>query len=238
MATKHINAEKGDFAKVVLMPGDPKRAKWIVDNFLHDVKLVNEVRGCLAFTGYTRNNVRISVMASGMGMPSIGIYSYELYTEFGVETIIRVGTCGAYQEDINFFDILVGNAASSDSNYLGQVHLPGHLSVTADFGLVEETIRSLNERRYSYKVGNILSSDIFYDLDPNAWKKWADLGVLGVEMEAYALYIQALRLKKRALCLLTVTDHFLKEGNVTAEERQTGLFKMIDVACNVAEKYA
>lgn len=238
MPTKHINGNKGDFAKVVLMPGDPCRAKWIADNFLHDVKLINEVRGILGFTGYTKNNVRISVMASGMGHASIGIYSHELYTYFDVETIIRVGTCGAYQENINFFDVLVCLGASTDCNMLSQYQLGGNFSALADYKLVEEAVSVLKNRKYPYNVGNILSSDIFYDYNPNAWKKWASLNIMGVEMESFSLYIKAAQLNKRAICLLTVTDHFIKEGHVTAEQRQTGLFNMIDVAVEVAEKFA
>lgn len=222
MATKHITAAPGDFGKVVLMPGDPRRAKWIAKTFLHDVRLVNETRGALAFTGLTKNLKRVSVMASGMGQPSIGIYAHELYEAYGVEAIIRVGTCGAYQQDIDFFDVIVAQAASTDSNFLGQLALPGHFSATASYDLVEEAVSVLRERRFPYAVGNILSSDIFYDLDPAVWKKWARLGVLGVEMEAYALYVTALSMKKKALCLLTVTDHFLKEGALSAEERETG----------------
>lgn len=238
MATKHISAEKGDFAKVVLMPGDPKRAKWIADTFLHEVRLVNEVRGALAFTGLTRNGKRISVMASGMGQPSIGIYSHELFTAYDVDVIIRVGTCGAYQKELDFFDVIVASAASSDSNFLGQLGINGHFSATADYGLVSDAVSALKERNYPYKVGNILSSDIFYDFERGAWRKWAALGVLGVEMESYALYVSALYLKKKALTMLTVTDHFLKEGALTPAERERGLYKMCDAAVAVAEKYA
>ncbi len=239
MPTPHINANKGDFAKVVLMPGDPKRAQWIVDNFLTDVKLVNDVRGVLGFTGLTKNGKRISVMASGMGQPSIGIYSHELFAEYDVETIIRVGTCGSYQPDIDFFDILLCEAASTDSNWLSQFALNGTYSATADFELVKDAYDVLKEKGYPFHVGNIFSADIFYDYDKDVWKKWAKLGVMGVEMESFALYINAKVLGKRALTMVTVTDHFIKKGNnVTADMRQKGLYKMIDAAILVAEKYA
>ncbi|MCD8209205.1 MAG: purine-nucleoside phosphorylase [Coprobacillus sp.] len=238
MATPHINANKGDFSKVVLMPGDPLRAKWIADTYLSDVKVVNEVRGNYAYTGMTKNGKRISVMASGMGMPSIGIYSHELYTEFGVETIIRVGTCGAYQQNINLFDVLVCTTASTDSNYAYQYEVPQY-SAGCDFQLAVEATKILEEKKIPYHAGNILSADVFYDTDPEYYKKWVKLGVLGVEMESYALYVNAATLKKRALTLLTVTDHFVNKGEkASTEERQLGLGKMIDAAITLAEKYA
>lgn len=238
MPTPHNNAEKGDFAKVVLMPGDPNRAQWIVDNFLHDVKLVNSVRGILAFTGYTSNNKRISVMASGMGQPSIGIYSSELYSEYGVETIIRVGTCGSYQPEINLKDILICAGSCTDSNWMSQFKLNGTYSALASYDVLETAVSVLKNKKFPYHVGNIFSADIFYDYDREIWKKWAALGVMGVEMESYALYVQAAYHHKRALTILTVTDNFVKEGKLTAEERQTGLRNMIEVAVETAEKFA
>lgn len=238
MPTPHNNAEKGDFAKVVLMPGDPNRAQWIVDNFLHDVKLVNSVRGILAFTGYTSNKKRISVMASGMGQPSIGIYSSELYSEYGVETIIRVGTCGSYQPEINLKDILICAGSCTDSNWMSQFKLNGTYSALASYDVLETAVNVLKNKKFPYHVGNIFSADIFYDYDREIWKKWAALGVMGVEMESYALYVQAAYHHKRALTILTVTDNFVKEGKLTAEERQTGLRNMIEVAVETAEKFA
>ncbi len=238
MPTPHNNAEKGDFAKVVLMPGDPNRAQWIVDNFLHDVKLVNSVRGILAFTGYTSNKKRISVMASGMGQPSIGIYSSELYSEYGVETIIRVGTCGSYQPEINLKDILICAGSCTDSNWMSQFKLNGTYSALASYDVLETAVSVLKNKKFPYHVGNIFSADIFYDYDREIWKKWAALGVMGVEMESYALYVQAAYHHKRALTILTVTDNFVKEGKLTAEERQTGLRNMIEVAVETAEKFA
>ncbi|MFA5421808.1 MAG: purine-nucleoside phosphorylase [Bacilli bacterium] len=239
MGTPHINAEQGAFAKVVLMPGDPLRAKWIAENFLVDAKLVNDVRGILGFTGYTKNGKRVSVMASGMGQPSIGIYSHELYTGYGVEAIIRVGTCGSYQEKVNLFDVLACQTASTDSNWAAQFDLKGGTySAGADFDLLLKAHEVLKARHMPLHVGNILSADVFYDVDRNSWKKWAALGVMGVEMESYSLYTTAARLSKRALCLLTVTDHFLKSEKATSEQRQLGLGKMIEVAIEVAESFA
>ncbi|MFA7378122.1 MAG: purine-nucleoside phosphorylase [Bacilli bacterium] len=239
MGTPHINAENGAFAKVVLMPGDPLRAKWIAETYLKDVKLVNQVRGILGYTGFTKNGKRVSVMASGMGQPSIGIYSHELYTGYGVESIIRIGTCGAYQNNIDLFDVLVCQTASTDSNWASQFDLKGGTySACADFELLFKTYEVLKDKKMPLRVGNILSADIFYDVDPNSWKKWAALGVMGVEMESYSLYATASRLGKKALCLLTVTDHFIKPEKATSEQRQLGLGKMIEVAIEVAEFFA
>ncbi len=239
MGTPHINAQENDFANVVLMPGDPLRAKWIAENFLHDVKEVTFVRGILGFTGYTKNNKKISVMASGMGQPSIGIYSYELYTHYGVDTIIRVGTCGSYREDINLFDVLICTTASTDSNWAHQYHVDGTYSAGSDFLLAVAAYEEAQKAGIPFHAGNILSADVFYDDDPNSWKNWAKMGLMGVEMESYALYCNAARLNKRALCLLTVTDHFIKKDQkATAEERQLGLGKMIGVAVATAERFA
>ena len=239
MGTPHINANPGDFANVVLMPGDPKRAQWIAENFLHDYKEVTNVRGILGFTGLTKNGKRVSVMASGMGQPSIGIYSHELYSSYGVEYIIRVGTCGSYREDIDLFDVLICTTASTDSNWAGQYGLNGVFSAGADFELAMAAYEEAKKLGIPYHGGNILSADVFYDDDPDQWKKWAKLGVMGVEMESYALYCNAARLNKKALCLLTVTDHFIKKDKkATAEERQLGLGKMISVAVATAERFA
>ena len=238
MSTPHNEAQKGEIAKVVLMPGDPNRASWIAENFLHDVKLVNKVRGNLCYTGFTKNGKRVSVMASGMGHPSIGIYSHELYSQYDVETIIRVGTCGAYQENINLFDVLLCAGSSTDSNYAAQFHLNGTYSALADFEVLMTAREVLESKKFPYHMGNIFSADVFYDFDKETWKRWASLGVMGVEMESYALYVNAAYLKKRALTILTVTDHFVKEGKLTAEQRQIGLRNMIEVAIETAEKYA
>ena len=238
MPTPHNEAKKGEIAKVVLMPGDPNRASWIADNFLHDVKCVNTVRGCYCFTGFTKNGKRISVMSSGMGHPSIGIYSYELYTEYDVDLIIRVGTCGAYQDYINLRDVLLCAGSCSDSNYAAQFQLNGVYSAIADLDVLMSARDVLESKKFPYHMGNILSADVFYDFDKEMWKKWARLGVMGVEMESYALYINAAYLRKRALTMLTVTDHFIKEERLSAEERQVGLRNMIESAIETAEKYS
>lgn len=236
MGTPHINAKDEAFAKVVLMPGDPLRAKWIAENFLRDFQEVTNVRGILGYTGYTKNGKRISVMASGMGLPSIGIYSHELFTHYGVETIIRVGTCGAYQENINLFDVLICTAASTDSNWISQYNLPSY-SACADFELCLAAYNAVKNNNLALHCGPILSADVFYDDDPDTWKKWAKLGVMGVEMESYALYVNAAKFRKKALCLLTVTDHFITKEKATSEQRQVGLRNMIQVAIETAEQF-
>lgn len=239
MPTPHINARDGDFAKVVLMPGDPVRAKWIADTFLHDYKQVTDVRGILGFTGYTKNGVRLSVMASGMGQPSIGIYSYELFTAYGVESIIRVGTCGSYQPYIDLFDVIICTSASTDSNWVSQYQLNGTYSAGADLELAFCAYDLCRRTGRQFHAGNILSADVFYDPNPDMWKSWASLGVLGVEMESYALYCNAAKLGKKALCLLTVTDSFInKTKKATPEERANGLYKMVELAIEVAEQYS
>lgn len=238
MSTPHNNANPGDFANVVLMPGDPLRAKLIADTFLHDVKLVTSVRNIYGYTGYTKNGKKISVMASGMGMPSIGIYSYELYSRYNVDTIIRVGTCGAYQENINLFDIIVGNVASTDSNWIYQYGLDGHYSAGADYDLTEAAVKIARNKNVPVHIGNILSSDIFYHADKEGWKKWADMNVLAVEMEAFSLYCNAARFKKRALCLLTVSDSYLVKEELTTDQRQNGLLRMLEIGIETAEQFA
>ena len=175
MPTPHNEAKKGEIAKVVLMPGDPNRASWIADNFLHDVKCVNTVRGNYCYTGFTKNGKRISVMSSGMGHPSIGIYSYELYSEYDVETIIRVGTCGSYQPEINLRDVLLCAGSSTDSNYAAQFHLNGTYSALADFEVLMTAKDVCEKLGHPYHMGNIFSADVFYDFDKETWKRWASL---------------------------------------------------------------
>lgn len=239
MPTPHINAKENDFAKVVLMPGDPVRAKWIADTFLTDYVQVTDVRGILGFTGHTKNGKRISVMASGMGMPSIGIYTHELFTGYGVEAIIRVGTCGAYQPYIGLKDVIIVGSASTDSNWIGQYNLNGSYAPSCDFELALSAYNHAKEMGIPFHFGNILSADVFYDPDPDMWKKWADLGTLGVEMESFALYCNAAKQKKKALCLLTVTDSFVnRERKLSSDERAFGLHQMVELAVKVAEEYA
>lgn len=236
MGTPHINAKKDDFAKTVLMPGDPRRATFIAENFLSDVRLVNDVRGILAYTG-TYKGKKVSVMASGMGQPSIGIYSHELYAHYGVETIIRVGTCGSYQEKVKLFDVIIATGASTNSSWSRQYNLQGGTySAVCDFLLARKVYDIAKETKTEVVAGNVFSSDIFYDENPDIWKEWAKLGVLGVEMESYALYTIAARLDKKALCLLTVTDHFITHEKATSEQRELGLRKMIVLALEAATR--
>lgn len=238
MPTPHIEAKEGDFAKIVLMPGDPKRAEWIANTFLKDAKLVTAVRGILGYTGKLPDGSLVSVMASGMGMPSIGIYSHELFTSYGVEAIIRIGTIGAYQEGIELKDILIGQGACTNSNWMGEHSLyGGTYSAIADYDLLSYAADAAKKNGYRTHVGNILSSDVFYNYRPEAWKKWANLGVLGVEMEAYALYATAAELKKKALAICTVSDSFLFKKILTPQERQEGLGNMVQVALETAMKF-
>ena len=232
--TPHINAKMGDFAKTVLMPGDPLRAEFIAKNFLENAVFVNNVRGVQGYTGYYKGK-RVSVMASGMGQPSIGIYSYELYNFYGVETIIRVGSCGGFTPDLHARDIIIAMGACTNGNYASQYNLPGTFAPIADFGMVKKAAEECEKMGVNYRVGNILSSDMFYD-DANSGMQWTKMGVLGVEMESAALYCNAARAGKKALCICTVSDSFVyPEENTTAEERQTSFTKMMEIALNIAE---
>ncbi len=231
--TPHISANYGDFAKTVLMPGDPLRSKFIADNFLTNTALINSVRGINGYTGYYKGKP-VSVMASGMGQPSMGIYSYELYNFYDVDSIIRIGSCGAFSPDIHVKDIIVAMGACTNGNYAAQYNLQGTFCPIADFGLVRQITDILDKKEVNYKVGNILSSDMFYD-DANSGMTWAKMGVLGVEMEAAALYCNAARAGKKALCICTVSDSFVyPEENMTSEERQTSFAEMITSALELA----
>ncbi|MBR1974944.1 MAG: purine-nucleoside phosphorylase [Clostridia bacterium] len=232
--TPHISAKLGDFADTVLMPGDPLRAEFIAKNYLENAVLVNNVRGVQGYTGYYKGK-RVSVMASGMGQPSIGIYSYELYHFYNVKTIIRVGSCGSFSPELHARDIIIAMGACTNGNYASQYNLPGTFSPIADFGLVRKAAEECDKMGVNYRVGNILSSDMFYD-DANSGMQWAKMGVLGVEMESAALYCNAARAGKKALCICTVSDSFIyPEENTTAEERQISFTKMMEIALNIAE---
>ena len=233
MATAHNRANKGEIAKVVLMCGDPLRAKYIADNYLSDVKLVNDVRNMYCFTG-TYKGKEISVMGSGMGCPSIGIYSYELYNDYDVDTIIRVGTCGAYKEEVKVRDIVVATGACSNSNYASQFNLNGTFSAIADFSLLRVCDRVCQEKKVNAHFGNVLTSDIFYNDNKEVWKKWAGLGVLAVEMESYALYINAAMLNKKALTIMSVSDSFTSKEITDSKERETGFKTMMEIALETA----
>ena len=231
--TPHITANYGDFAETVLMPGDPLRAKFIADNFLKDAKLVNNVRGVNGYTG-TYNGKRVSVMASGMGQPSIGIYSYELFNFYGVKNIIRIGSCGSFDKDLHVRDIIIALGACTNGNYAMQYNLPGTFCPIADFNLAKRAAELCEKAGVNYKVGNIFSSDMFYD-DMNSGMQWAKMGVLGVEMESAALYCNAARAGKSALCICTVSDSFIyPEENTTAEERQNSFTQMMKIALELA----
>jgi len=234
--TAHIEANEGDFAKTVLMPGDPLRAKYIAENFLEDAKLISSIRNIYAYTG-TYKGEKISVMASGMGMPSMGIYSHELYEKFGVERIIRVGTAGTINKNLELKDIVVGMGACTDSNYISQFDLNGNFAPICSFDLLQKTMEKAKELNLKINVGNILSSDVFYNPSNDVYKKWSDLGILAVEMEAAALYINAAKLGKQAIAICTVADKVLDDVHCSAEERQTAFTAMMELALNVGISY-
>ncbi|MBE5741857.1 MAG: purine-nucleoside phosphorylase [Clostridiales bacterium] len=232
--TPHITAKFGDFAKTVLMPGDPKRAEHIAKTYLTDAVLVNDVRGVKGYTGYYKGK-RVSVMASGMGQPSIGIYSYELFAFYGVENIIRVGSCGSFDKDLHARDIVIGMGACTNGNYMAQYRLAGTFSPIASYSLLEKAVEETRKKGVNFKVGNVLSSDTFYD-DAASGMEWNKMGVLAVEMEACALYCNAARLSKNALAILTVSDSFIyPEENTTAKERENSFNTMVEIALEIAE---
>lgn len=230
--TPHNNAKMGDIAETVLMPGDPLRAKVVAETYLEDVVQYNNVRGMLGFTG-TYKGKRISVQGSGMGMPSIGIYSYELFNFYGVQNIIRIGSAGSIDDCMNIGDIAIGMGACTNSNFASQYNLPGTFAPIASYDLVRKAVENAEKLGANYKVGNILSSDTFYD-DAQSLKQWQKMGVLCVEMEAAALYMNAARAGKNALCLLTISDCPFKGIATTAEERQNSFTKMMEVALELA----
>lgn len=233
--TPHIEANKGDFAETVLMPGDPLRAKFISENYLENAKLINQIRGILAYTG-EYNGKKVSVMASGMGIPSMGIYSYELYQTFGVENIIRIGTAGAINNEIKLKDVVIAMGACTDSNYVSQYNLDGNYSAIADYSLLNKAVETAKHIELPVRVGNILTSDVFYDENKERYNNWAKMGILAVEMETAGLYMNAARLGKKALTICTVSDHLLKNEHCTAEERQNSFSNMMKLALEVATK--
>ena len=228
MSTPHNNAAKGEFAKTVLMPGDPLRAKFIAETFLTDPKLVNNVRGVQGYTG-TYKGVPVSVMASGMGMPSIGIYSYELFHTYNVQKIIRVGTAGGIAPQVQLRDIVLGQGACTNSSYASQYGLPGTYAPIGDFALLEAAAAHARRLNLHWHVGNLLSSDTFYD-DSNSTAQWQKMNVLAVEMEAAALYMNAARAGKQALCIATVSDLPLTGASTSAQERQESFTAMMELA--------
>ena len=232
MPTPHNSAAKGQIAKTVLMPGDPLRAKVVAETFLDNPVCFNEVRGMLGFTGTYKGHT-LSVMGSGMGIPSIAIYSYELYHFYDVDTIIRIGSAGGLAPQVNLRDIVIGQAACTDSNFAAQYKLPGTIAPIADFALVRRAVEVAESLGANYHVGNLLSSDVFYS-EREASEAWAKMGVLGVEMEAAALYLNAIAAGKRALGIMTVSDLVLREGSLPAEERQNSFTQMMEIALETA----
>ena len=231
--TPHIGAKLGDIAETVIMAGDPLRVKFMAETFLDNPVQFNNVRGMLGFTGFYKGK-RVSVMGHGMGMPSIGIYTYELYNFYGVKTIIRVGSAGSIQNDLHVGDLVVAMGACTNSNYACQYELPGSFAPIADFALVRGAVEACERLGYRYKVGNVFSSDVFYSENAHN-DRWINMGVLAVEMEIAALYMNAARSGNRALGICTVSDHILTGEVTTAEERQTTFTHMMDVAFSLID---
>lgn len=234
MPTPHNSANPGDFAKTVLMPGDPLRAKFIADTFLDNARLVNNVRGIQGYTG-TYKDIPVSVMASGMGMPSMGIYSYELFSMYGVENIIRIGSAGAISKSLKLRDVIAAQGACTNSNFAHQYSLPGTFAPIASYTLLETAIAAARELGVEMPVGNVLSSDTFYDAS-NSTMQWAEMGVLAVEMEAAGLYMTAAKLGKRALAICSISDSIVTGEALDAAERQTTFTTMMKIALETAVK--
>ena len=234
MGTPHNSADKGDIAKTVLMPGDPLRAKLIAETYLEDPKCFNEIRGMLGYTG-TYKGKRISIMGHGMGIPSIGIYTYELFNIYDVDNIIRIGSAGALQDNVNMMDVVIAMSASTDSNYPEQFGVPGTFAPTADFGLLEKAVAAAREIGATFHVGNINSTDTFYRND-EVDTKLRDMGILCSDMEVAGLYCNAARAGKHALGILTISDHIFRHEGLTAEQRQTSFIQMMEIALKVASE--
>ena len=230
--TPHIGAREGEIADRVIMAGDPLRAKFMAERFLENPVQYNAVRGMLGFTG-TYKGKRVSVQGHGMGMPSIGIYSYELFNFYGVKRIIRTGSAGSINAGVKMGDVVIGMGSCTDSNYASQYGLPGTFAPIADFGLVRAAVEKAEELGVRYKVGNIVASDFFYGDDADSWKQWQKMGVLAVEMEAAALYMNAARCGGEALCICTISDSLVTGEACSAEERQTSFTNMMDIAFGI-----
>jgi len=231
--TPHINATPDDFAKTVLMPGDPLRSEFVAKNFLENARLINNVRSIQGYTGKYKG-ATVTVMASGMGMPSIAIYSYELYNFFGVDNIIRIGSAGAMSEKLKLRDIVIGMGACTDSAFAGQYNLPGSFAPIANYALMKTAIEQAEKHNTPYHVGNLLSSDRFYSDDKSTTDAWRKMGVLAVEMEAAGLYMTASRAGKSALAICTISDHLLTGEETTSDERQTTFVNMMEIALDTA----
>ena len=233
MSTPHNAANPGDIAKTVLLPGDPLRAKYIAETYLEDPVCFNTVRNMLGYTG-TYKGKKVSVMGGGMGMPSVGIYSYELFNFYDVDTVMRIGSAGSYRTDFKLGDLVIAQGACTDSNYAHAFDLPGTFAPIADFGLLRKAVEAAEAKGIDYAVGNVLSSDVFYNNMPGVNEKWAKMGVLAVEMEAAALYLNAASAGKKALCMLSISDHIFKKEALDAEARQTSFHNMMEVALDIA----
>ncbi len=231
--TAHIAATPAELGRVVLMPGDPLRSRFIAENFLTGAALFNNLRGVQGYTG-TYRGVRLSVMASGMGMPSMGIYSYELFNFFDVAAIIRIGTAGAMQQEVRVRDLVLGMGACTDSAYAAQYHLPGTFAPLASYSLLSKAVKIAELKKARFHVGNLLSADVFYGDCPEDNERWQRMGVLAVEMEAAALYMNAAKAKKQALAICTISNHLLTGEETTAKERETTLTDMITLALETA----
>jgi purine-nucleoside phosphorylase len=226
-------AKIGDIAETVLMPGDPLRAKFVADTYLKDAFCFNKVRNMLGYTGTYRGK-RVSVMGSGMGIPSMGLYAFELYQFFGVQNIIRIGTTGGLSEDVRLRDVVIAMGASTNSNFAEQYGFPGILAPIADFGLLEKAVRAARERNIGVKVGSVFSSDMFYNANKSAAEAYRKMGMLGIEMETAGLYLTAMAMGKKALSILTVSDHVFTGEGLSAAERQESFHEMMEVALDVA----
>ena len=231
--TPHIGATPEDFAKTVLMPGDPLRSQMIAKEYLTDAKLVNNIRGVQGYTGYWKGK-RVSVMSSGMGVPSMGIYSNELFRVFGVDNIIRIGSAGALREDIHVRDLILAMGASTDSNFASNFNLSGTFAPLCSYDLLEKSVALAKEKQFRYHVGNILTTDVYYGDDETANARWAKMGILAVDMETAGLYMNASRFGKNALTICTVSNHILTGEETTPEERQNSFSEMITLALDIA----
>lgn len=230
-STAHIDPQ-GPIAETILLPGDPLRARFIADTYLDDAVCFNTVRNMLGFTGTYRGR-EVSVMGTGMGVPSIGIYSWELINVFGVRNLVRVGTCGTARPEVDLYDIVIAQGASTDSNYLHQFGLPGTFAALSSYRLLEKAKRAADERGQKVHVGNVLSSDVFYSADATAMDRWTRMGVLAVEMESVALFANAVAAGVDALSIFTVSDHIARGEKTTPQERQTAFTAMIDIALDI-----
>ncbi len=232
--TIHLNAQPGEIAETVLLPGDPLRAKFIAETFLDNARQHNDVRGMYGFTGDYRGK-RVSVQGTGMGVPSISIYVHELINEYGAKNLIRIGSCGAFQPELKLMDVILAQAVSTDS-HMNRLRFSGmDFAPVADFGLLMKAYQAAVAKGVDVKVGNILTSDTFYGDDPNCWRLWADYGVLAVEMESAALYTLAAKFNVKALSILTVSDSLVREEALSSDDRETALRNMIEIALEVAE---